>query len=151
MDGITIRAVHRHEWRDVKALRLRALQDEAAPIAFVDTFEEASLRADEFWQSRAAAASVEAGAAADARQFVAVASGTWVGSATALVERPGSTDFEGNEIYRPGIAIVGVYLAETHRGHGILPALLDAAVDWARELGLDHARLQVPSRVSPST
>ena len=64
--------MHDHEWREVRTLRLRALRDEAARIAFVDKFEDASGRPDEFWQERVALASVEAGSDAGARQFVAV-------------------------------------------------------------------------------
>ena len=144
MDEITIRAVHDHEWREVRTLRLRALQDEVADIAFIDTFEEASKRPDEFWQQRVAGSSVEAGPDARGRQFVAVApDDTWVGSVTVLVERVGEKDFEGADIERAAGAIVGVYLDPAYRGRGITQRMFTAAVDWVRELGLDHARLYV--------
>ena len=39
----TIRAVRAHEWREIRALRLAALQDEVAAIAFLDTWALHSL------------------------------------------------------------------------------------------------------------
>ncbi|MGZ4669083.1 MAG: hypothetical protein ACXVX3_11220, partial [Blastococcus sp.] len=72
MTQYDIRPVHAHEWREVKALRLLALSDEVAPMAFLDSYAEASTRPDEFWQDRARGSSVEAGPAAGARQSVAI-------------------------------------------------------------------------------
>ena len=144
MEEITVRAVHDHEWREVRELRLRALQDEVAAIAFIDTFDAASARPDEFWQQRAAGSSLEAGESATGRQFVAVTeAGAWVGAVTVLVERAGEKDFEGAEILRSGGAIVGVYLDPAYRGRGILQRMFAAALDWVRESGLDRARLYV--------
>lgn len=144
MEQTSIRPVHDHEWREVRELRLRALQDEAAPIAFIDTFDAASVRPEEFWQQRAASSSVEAGSTADARQFIAITEeGRWVGSLTVLVERPGEKDFEGKVIQRAAAAIVGVYLEAPFRGRGLIQAMFDQALDWARERGLEYARLYV--------
>ena len=96
MEKIIVRPVREHEWREVRSLRLRALQDEVARIAFVDTFEEASSRPDDFWQARAAGASLEARSDAAVRQFVAVTEGgTWIGSATVIIEHAGDKDFLG--------------------------------------------------------
>jgi RimJ/RimL family protein N-acetyltransferase len=144
MDEVEVRAVHDHEWREVRDLRLRALQDEVADLAFVDTYVEASRRLDEFWQQRAAGSSLEAGPDAGARQFVAVAAdGTWVGSVTVIVERVGERDFEGVEITRDAGALVGVYLDPAYRGRGIIQRVMAAAVDWVRERELGSARLYV--------
>lgn len=144
MATVTVRPVHDHEWREVRTLRLRALRDEAARIAFVDNFEDASGRPDEFWQERVALASVDAGSDAGARQFVAVTEdGAWIGSVTVLVERAGEKDFEGAVIDRSAGGVVGVYLDPAFRGSGVMEDLLDAAVDWIRERGLDYARLYV--------
>jgi len=144
MQDITVRPVHDHEWREVRALRLQALQDDAAAIAFVDTFEVAAARPDEFWEQRTSAASVEAGTDATARQFVAITGeGSWVSSVTVLIEQAGKKDFEGNEILRSGGGIVGVYLDPAFRGRGIIQSIFDAAIDWVRERGLDYARLHV--------
>lgn len=144
MDNITIRPVHADEWREVRELRLRALQDDAAAMAFVDTFETASARPDEFWQLRTRGGSVEAGTDAPGRQFVAVTDeGAWVGSLTVLVEKVGEKDFEGADILRSAGAIVGVYLDPAHRGLGVIQSMFDTALDWVRERGLGYARLYV--------
>lgn len=141
---VAVRAIRADEWRAVRELRLRALRDEAAAIAFLDTFANAAARTDDFWIVRATAASSDAGAGARARQFVAVApDGTWVGSVSALIERAGDRDFEGNEIRHSGGALVGVYVEPGFRGQGLIERLLDAAADWVRESGLDAVRLMV--------
>ncbi|MGV8882753.1 MAG: GNAT family N-acetyltransferase [Rhodoglobus sp.] len=143
MEQIAVRPIHDHEWREVKAIRLRALQDEVADIAFVDTFEVASARPDEFWQQRTNAASVEAEMDARARQIIATVDGMWVGSATVLIELEGQKDFEGDVIQSSGGALVGVYLDTEFRGRGIIQNMFDAALDWVRERGLNRARLYV--------
>jgi RimJ/RimL family protein N-acetyltransferase len=139
-----IRPVHAHEWREIKALRLLALSDEAAPIAFLESYEDAAARPDEFWQERARGSSVEAGPRADARQFVAVTGdGEWIGTAVGLVETVGDVDFQGTPIGRTGGHVVGVFLSPAHRGRGLLGELFPAVIDWLREVGLDHVRLFV--------
>lgn len=144
MDTITVRPVREHEWREVRALRLRALQDDAASIAFVDDFASASSQPDEFWKLRVVRASAEAGPDAAARQFVAIADdGAWIGSVTVIVERAGEQDYEGALIERSGGAIVGAYLDPAFRGRGIIQSLIASALDWIRERRLDHARLYV--------
>ena len=42
-----------------------------------------------------------------------------------------------------GVAEFGMMLLETHRGQGLGRRLLDAAVDWAREVGAHKVGLQV--------
>jgi GNAT superfamily N-acetyltransferase len=140
----SVRAVRAHEWRQIKALRLQALTDEAAPIAFLESHDDAAARPDTFWQDRARGAAVDAGPDADARQFVAVTDdGGWVGTAVALVEKAGDVDFHGAVIAETGGHVVGVYVAPEHRGRGVIDSLLDAATDWLRQLGLGRARLNV--------
>lgn len=125
----SVRRIEAHEWPEVKALRLRALADEAAPIAFLDTVESASAQPDRFWQDRAANASGDAAAA----QLVAVTdAGDWVGTVTVL---PHSEDPHAGHV-------VGVYVAETHRGLGMIDALLEAAADFARGRGLSALVLE---------
>ena len=139
-----IRPVHASEWRQIKALRLRALSDEAAPMAFLDSYADASTRPDGFWQDRARGSSVEAGPGAGARQFVAVTgAGDWAGSAVALVEKAGDVDFEGAVVDKPGGHVVGVFLCPEHRGQGVLERLFRSLTDWLREIGLDSVRLYV--------
>ena len=144
MTRYDIRPVHASEWREIKALRLRALADEAAPMAFLESHAEASSRPDGFWQDRARASSVEAGPGAVARQFVAItADGDWVGTAVGLVEKAGDVDFAGAPVTRPGGHVVGVFLHPDHRARGLLGWLFQSVTDWLREAGLDHVRLNV--------
>lgn len=139
-----IRAVRAEEWRQVKDLRMLALQDEAAPIAFLTTFAEAEARDDESWQTQTANGSVDAGNDAGSRQFVAIADdGSWVGLTILLVQRAGTEDLAGSTIEHDGGYVVGVYVHPDHRGAGLIDRLFDAALAWAREIGLDRARLHV--------
>lgn len=55
-DDYVIRAVRGDEWEKVKELRLVALRDPAANVAFLETEEGALAQGDEFWQQRAAGA-----------------------------------------------------------------------------------------------
>ncbi|WP_447652958.1 GNAT family N-acetyltransferase [Microbacterium sufflavum] len=128
--SVHVRRVEAGEWPQVKALRLRALADPAAPIAFLDTVEHASGQPDRFWQER----TVNAAEPSAAAQFVAVTdAGEWVGTATVLPHR---------ERPEAGL-VVGVYVADEHRGSGVIDALLDTAAAWALEQGLAALELEV--------
>ncbi|MDG4858441.1 GNAT family N-acetyltransferase [Streptomyces sp. T-3] len=137
----TIRPVRADEWPQVKALRLAALQDPVAPLAFLETYEQALARPDVFWQDRAAGASH----GTVARQFVAEAGdGSWAGTCVALVEEAGSEDFFGGAIEQRQAHLVGVYVRPGHRGRGLIERLFRAAVDWSFSLdGLERVRLYV--------
>ena len=140
----TVRPVRAHEWREIKALRLAALSDDAAPVAFLESYDDAAGRPDEFWQDRARGSSLDAGRDAGVRQFIAVADdGTWVGTATVLVESAGDVDFAGTVVQEAGGHVVGVFLAPEHRGQGVLTRLLAVATEWVRECGLSRTRLHV--------
>ena len=52
-----IRSIRADEWPAAKALRLRALQDPVAHLAFLETYEEALARPDSFWKEPAERAS----------------------------------------------------------------------------------------------
>ncbi|MFC3502027.1 GNAT family N-acetyltransferase [Micromonospora krabiensis] len=144
MTEYTIRPIRAHEWREIRALRLTALKDESAPLAFVESYEEAATQPDEFWQARAQGSSDAAGPQAGACQFVAVAdNGMWVGTSVALIEKAGEQDFEGKTIERSGGHVVGVFLQPEHRGKGVIGSLLDASLDWLRQRKLTGVRLYV--------
>ncbi|MZD04930.1 GNAT family N-acetyltransferase [Streptomyces sp. SID5785] len=136
-----IRPVRGEEWRAVRELRLAALKDGAAPIAFLETYEQALERPDGFWQDRARGASH----GTSARQFVAVAAdGRWVGTVVALVEEAGTEDFFGRPVRERQVQLVGVYVRPQARGIGVTEKLFEAAVAWARGLeGLRRVRLHV--------
>lgn len=126
----TIRRVDAGEWPRVRQLRLRALADPIAHLAFLDTLENASAQPESFWQERTRNAASGDGAA----QFVAIsAEGEWFASATVLPH---------SERAAAGL-VVGVYVAEGHRGAGTLEALFDAVADWAAETGLTDLLLEV--------
>ena len=139
-----VRPIRAHEWREIRALRLKALQDESAPLAFVESYEKGAAQPDEFWQGRAQASSSDAGPGAAACQFVAIADdGTWVGTSVALIEKAGEHDFEGKTIEQSGGHVVGVFLQPEHRGKGVIGRVLDATLDWMRQRDLPRARLYV--------
>ncbi|MFF7331163.1 GNAT family N-acetyltransferase [Streptomyces sp. NPDC008150] len=137
----TVRSIRADEWPAVKALRLRALQDPVAHLAFVDTYDSAAARPDGYWQERTIGAAEES---VSARQFVVVApGGEWVGSAAVLVEAGGSTDWAGFAVEQDQGHIVGVYVRPEYRGRGLTERLFAAALDWAWEAGLHRVRLIV--------
>ncbi|MGR4882617.1 GNAT family N-acetyltransferase [Streptomyces sp. LARHCF249] len=131
MDQYVVRPVRGDEWMKVKELRITALNDPAAPLAFLETVAQAEARPDEHWQARAAGASH--GRAA--RQFVAEGvGGAWAGSVTVLVEEAGTTDIFEQVIERPQGHLVGVFVRPEQRGTGLTEALFAAALDWAWSL-----------------
>ncbi|GGV26946.1 N-acetyltransferase [Streptomyces filipinensis] len=136
-----IRSIDPEEWAEVKQLRLDALRDPDAHLAFLETYEEAVARTDAFWQDRAVGSG--AGSTA-ARQFIAEASdGVWAGSVTVLIEEAGTKDWAGLAVERRQGHVVGVYVRPEHRGNGLIKALFEAGVGWARERGAERVRLLV--------
>lgn len=135
-----VRPIRADEWAKVKELRLLSLRDPAAPVAFMETYEEGLAHPDSFWQERAA------GSAEGERalQFVAEAGdGTWVGSVVVLIEEAGSTDWAGFAVERNQAQIVGVFVRSEWRGGGVTRALFDAALEWAWGRGVEAVRLIV--------
>jgi GNAT superfamily N-acetyltransferase len=136
-----VRAIRTDEWPAVKALRLRALQDPIAHLAFLETYEDAAAKPDSFWQDRAVGA---AEGSTGVRQFIAEdPAGEWVGTVTVLMEEPGTTDWAGCPVDRSQGHVVGVYVRPEHRGCGLTEVLFDEAVQWAWESGVDRVRLFV--------
>ncbi|MEU5087549.1 GNAT family N-acetyltransferase [Streptomyces sp. NPDC021356] len=147
-DGVTkhdekylVRAIRAEEWPAVRALRLQALRDPVAHLAFLETYEAAAAKPDSFWQERAIGA---AEGAAGARQFIAEdPDGGWVGSVTVLVEEAGTIDWAGTPVERRQGHVVGVYVRPEHRGCGLTEVLFDEALRWAWEIGAERVRLIV--------
>ena len=115
-----IRPVRPDEWRNSRVLRLAALQDEIAPVAFARTHAEESAMSDDEWRRRASGNG--------AQQFVAVRNGgadpdDWVGMAVVVVERP---DY---------LSVNAVYVLPDVRGSGVAEKLFAAAIAWT----WDHA------------
>ncbi|RFU83043.1 GNAT family N-acetyltransferase [Streptomyces triticagri] len=138
---IRVRAVRGDEWKQVKELRLAALRDPAAPVAFVETYEQALAQPDSFWQDRTTGAS--AGTAV--RQFVAEAGdGVWAGTLVVLVEKAGEASVFGDEVSQGGAQLVAVYVRPEWRGRGVLGELIDAGSRWAWSVdGVERVRLFV--------
>ncbi|MEU5951103.1 GNAT family N-acetyltransferase [Streptomyces sp. NPDC047525] len=123
-----VRPIRVDEWPQVKALRLLALQDPAAPIAFLETYEKAAAEPDSFWQDRAEGAAD----GTRVRQFVAEdLDGSWSGTVTVLIEEAGDGDVFGGAIDRRQAHVVGVFVRPEHRGNGVIDALFETAVAWA--------------------
>ncbi|MFF2368181.1 GNAT family N-acetyltransferase [Streptomyces sp. NPDC058122] len=138
-----IRSIRSDEWPQVKELRLDALRDPVAHLAFLETYEDAVTKSDGFWQDRAAGAAVDA---TTRQQIVAVGEdGVWAGSVTVLVEEAGVRDAFGEVPERTQAHVVGVYVRPEFRGSeaGVTRGLFDAALAWSWEAGLDRVRLFV--------
>ncbi|MFJ6832848.1 GNAT family N-acetyltransferase [Streptomyces sp. NPDC091209] len=137
------RSIRPDEWRQVRELRLDALRDPVAHLAFLETYEDAVTKSDAYWQDRTAG--VAAGVV-DRQQLVAVGGdGVWAGSVTVLVEAAGVADWFGNMVERTQGHLVGVFVRPEYRGSGagVTRALFDAALAWSWESGLERVRLFV--------
>ena len=136
-----IRSIHADEWTAAKELRLAALGDPVAHLAFLETYDDAAAKPDSFWQDRATGA---AEGAAGAQQIIAEApDGTWVGTLTVLVEEAGTRDWAGFTVERRQGHIVGVFVRSDHRGIGLTEVLFDAGLEWAWGRDAERVRLIV--------
>ena len=116
------------DWPAVKELRLAALRDPLAPLAFRETYEQMRAEPDEFWKDRTAGGA-EGGPHG---HYVAEGpGGGWAGSVTVLVEEPGTEDFTGQCVERRQGHVVGVFVREEHRGTGVAEDLFRSALGWA--------------------
>ncbi|WP_031019826.1 GNAT family N-acetyltransferase [Streptomyces sp. NRRL WC-3795] len=136
-----IRSIRADEWPAVKELRLRALRDPLAHLAFLETYDDAVGRPDSYWQERTAKA---AEGAVGAQQIVAEGpEGLWLGTLTVLVEEAGTTDWAGFPVERRQGHVVGVFVRREWRGSGLTKALFDAGLEWSWARGLERVRLIV--------
>ncbi|MEV7780723.1 GNAT family protein [Kitasatospora sp. NPDC088351] len=126
-----IRAVRHEDWSRVKAIRLEALRDPLAHLAFLETHEQAAAKPDAFWQERAAGAAE----GRTARQFVAEsADGRWLGTVSVLVERAGVETFFDDVPEQAQTHFVGVFVQPEARGTGLAEELFRAALAWSWSL-----------------
>lgn len=147
-----VRRIRVDEWARVRVLRIEALRDPVADIAFLGSAESAERQPDGFWMDRTTTA-----ASGDAvAQFVAEpapedtpedatgdADREWIGTATVLRRLAGDIDHLDRVLDASRSDVVGVYVAPSARGGGAIDALLDACAEWARGLGDDALTLDV--------
>ena len=130
----------------MKELRLAALLDPDAAIAFLARHDEEATWEDDRWKERAALSAADS---SGVRQFIAEApDGRWSGTVTLVVEEPGSSDRPpGTVVERRQGLVAGVYVRPEYRGAGVLQSLLEAATEWAWSLKDVHrVRLFVHER-----
>ena len=139
MTDVRARRIRADEWERVRELRIAAVSDPAASIAFLSTLDEELAHEPQFWRTRAA----NAASGDEAAQFIAEIDGEWIGTATVLVRPTGTTDHTGRTVYIARADVVGVFVREGHRGAGVIDALLDAAADWTVSLGYTRLTLDV--------
>ncbi|WP_326698908.1 GNAT family N-acetyltransferase [Streptomyces sp. NBC_01754] len=126
-----VRAVRADEWERAREIRLAALRDPVASIAFLETYEQALAASDEFWRGRTEG-SVDG---RRVRQFIAeAADGEWAGTVSVLVERPSERVRLGSAPEVDQTHLVGVFVRPAYRARGVVDALFREAVDWSWSL-----------------
>jgi GNAT superfamily N-acetyltransferase len=132
MNGeLEIRRVDAGEWRDLRALRLRALR--GAPLAFGSTLERESAYDQTRWRGQAQSAA----AGEDNVAIVAVADGRLIGMACGYLGP--SEELEPQTV----VWLIGVYVDPAWRGRGVARDLSAEVVGWARERGVAEVHLHV--------
>ncbi|MDK1476242.1 GNAT family N-acetyltransferase [Streptomyces sp. 549] len=111
-----VRTVGEHEWRQLRELRLAALADPVAPLAFFTPYVTAVGYSDAEWQQRA-----REGQGSDVgATFVGVdtsAAGAWAGMVGVRLEEQQAL-------------LAGVYVRPEHRGGPLAGLMFDAAAEW---------------------
>ncbi|KAF4405919.1 MULTISPECIES: GNAT family N-acetyltransferase [Streptomyces] len=122
------------DWARLRELRLDALRDPVARVAFIETYEDGLERSEESWRRRATPIT-EGGASTTV--FAADADGSWVAMLALLDETADGT-------VPPQLHIVGVYTRPEYRGTGLAEELFRTAVNWAWDnTGAERVRLWV--------
>ncbi|WP_423919811.1 GNAT family N-acetyltransferase [Frigoribacterium sp. 2-23] len=118
--SLTIRRTTEDDWRQVRDLRLEALED--TPHAFGETVDAARTLTETEWRARGARGGNPHGTLVAA---IDDETGDWVGTMGGYLETPTTP------------MLVGVYVTPTHRGSmaGVTDALLDTIEEWARTEG----------------
>ncbi|MGP3967109.1 GNAT family N-acetyltransferase [Streptomyces sp. 6N223] len=117
-----IRRASREDWRELKALRLAALRDPVAPVAFFESYERAARLGRRDWERRAS------GELDGTVTFVGEdEDGRW-GGMLSVVTTPRCAE------------VISVYMLPQHRGTGLAAELMRTAIAWA---GGREVRLRV--------
>lgn len=122
-----IRRILADEWRELRALRLRALLD--APDAFGSTHEQETNDPEDEWRTWATQG------AEGGQGFTAVATEgeRWVGMAVGAphLDHPGEA------------GLFAMWVEPALRGRGVGRALVEEILEWARSTGFPRIRLRV--------
>jgi GNAT superfamily N-acetyltransferase len=130
-DNIAVRRVRARDWQRIRALRLEALADPMARVAFLETVEQAAARPDDEWRTVTARRAEDDASA----QFVAERGDELIGMLAVFVREAGVPDYFGriSDVGLP--TVVGVYVSPSGRGLAVIDTLLASATDWARARG----------------
>lgn len=140
--GIAIRRVRADEGPRIRDLRLEALADPLAAIAFLETTEQALARPEAEWRVRAERSAT----ASDQAGFVAVLDSQHVGSVVVFPRKAGEPDYFDRVPTVDTATLVGVYVSPRARGRGVIDALIRAAAEWAHDAGYAELTLDVHER-----
>ncbi len=131
-----VRSLEAHEWTALRDVRLRALADPDAEIAFGEPLETARARPEQDWRDLAAR-----GAAGETdRVIVAIDDrGSLAGMTAAFLEREGTSAL-----------VWGMWVDSEHRRLGLGQRLLGSLAEWAATVGAERLRLHVtePNRAA---
>jgi GNAT superfamily N-acetyltransferase len=130
----------------VRSIRHESLCVAGAGLAFLETGARAEARPDDFWSQRTAVAALSD----EAAQFIAEAGRDWVGTLSVLNSQAGAVDYLGRPSAGGRALVVAVYVRPSHRGRGLLDSMMDAAADWARDLGVTQLVLDVHELNAPA-
>lgn len=125
--AVLVRRLQSQEWQAYRSIRLRALAD--APEAFGSTLAAEQALPDDTWAARVAKSALSGIDCA----LVAQEDGLLVGLLWAKVD--------GQDAGR--VNLFQMWVAPASRGRGVAAALLDHALDWARERGTRVVHLGV--------
>jgi GNAT superfamily N-acetyltransferase len=117
---VEIRRVRADEWRELRDLRLQALQD--SPDAFWTLYEEAVERSDAEWHEWTTFPC-----------HVALEDGRLVGMVAAFAHEDDPRTAE----------LIAMFVTPEARGRGIGAALVDAQLAWAHSEGFERVSLMV--------
>ncbi len=123
---IVLEQVSAQNLEKFKQVRLRALQD--SPRAFGSTYAQEAQFKPEEWAARAARWNGERGIG-----YLAIDDGVACGIAGGLLHADDDTRAD----------LVSMWIAPTHRQHGVGRMLVEAVIDWARRRGVLTLRLTV--------
>ncbi|MBM9508415.1 GNAT family N-acetyltransferase [Actinacidiphila acididurans] len=124
--GYVIRPVAPAEWREIREVRLTALQDPVSAVAFARSYAEESALPDEVWQQRSSGNGAQQFAVIREPDPDATPKGTqpsadWVGMAVVIAERPDRH------------SVNAVYLRPEVRGSGLAAELFSTLIAWSWE------------------